>query len=99
MSTIVRNTLMYNSMKVLGYIGTLLILIGLVPFVRWYILSYIISDGGMHIQSLLVGLLLMFLGALTIILGFISDLLAINRKHLEDIMFRIKKLEIKDGKK
>ncbi len=96
MATISRNTLMYNSMKVLGYLGTILIILGIVPLIRWTYLSYWLGEGGQHIQSLLLGLLLMILGAMVILLGFISDLIAINRKHLEDILYRVKKIELKD---
>jgi len=93
-STIVRNTLMYNSMKAFGYIGLLLILLGLIPMVRWYYLSYILAQGGEHIQSLLLGVMLIVFGGLSILLGFISDLIAINRRHLEDLLYRAKKKEI-----
>jgi len=93
MATIVRNTLMYNSMKVLGYLGALMILIGAFPMLRWLWLTYILADGGQHVQSLIFGMLFMMLGALTILLGFISDLLAINRRHLEEILYRLKREE------
>ena len=91
MATIVRNTLMYNSMKVLGYLGALLILIGLVPILRWIYLTYIIKEAGQHIQSLIFGLLFMLIGTLIILLGFMSDLIAINRRHLEEILYRTRK--------
>ncbi len=95
-STIIRTVLMYNPMKVLGYIGGILIFLGLIPMVRWVYLSYIIRDGGMHIQSLLLGLLLMVFGGLSVLLGFLSDLIAMNREHLEEILYRIKKIELKN---
>src|SRR3989338_8191421 len=93
MSTIARSTLMYNSMRTLGYLGGLLMLIGAIPLIRWIWLSYIIKDAGSHIQSLLLGLLLIMLGFLTIMLGFISDLIATNRRHLEEILYRIRRTE------
>ena len=91
MATITRNILMYNSMKVLGYLGVILIIIGLYPMVRWIYLSYIIMASGNHIQSLLLGTLLMVFGGLSILLGFISDLIAINRRHVEEILYRVRK--------
>ena len=33
-------------------------------------------------------------GGLSILLGLIADLLAINRKHLEEIMYRVRRLEM-----
>ncbi|MEK6952382.1 MAG: glycosyltransferase family 2 protein [Nanoarchaeota archaeon] len=97
-STIVRTTLMYNSLKFFSYIGIFLIILGAVPMFRWIWLSYIIRDSGQHIQSLLLGSLLMIAGGLSVLLGWIADLLAINRKYLEDIQYRVKKLELGDVK-
>ncbi len=94
MSTIARSTLMYNSMKTLGILGSVMMILGFIPMIRWLYLSYIISQPGSHLQSLLLGLLLIMLGFLTIMLGFISDLIATNRKHLEEILYRIKKAEL-----
>jgi glycosyltransferase involved in cell wall biosynthesis len=90
LSTIVRNTLMYNSMRTLGVLGSLLILVGLVPIVRWLILSYILQEGGQYIQSVILGTVLIIFGGLTIFLGFLSDLVAINRRHLEEILYKVK---------
>ena len=97
MATIVRSTLMYNPLKALGYIGIILIIIGAIPLIRWYYLSYIIRDAGSHIQSLLLGILLIIFGGLTVLLGFISDLIAINRRYLEEILYRLKKKELERG--
>jgi len=91
MATISRMTLMYNSLKILSYIGGILILLGMFPMGRWLWLTYIINDGGQHIQSLIFGLLMMLLGAMSILLGFISDLISVNRRLLEEVLYRIKK--------
>lgn len=93
MTTIVRNTLMYNSLRFFSYLGISLVILGLIPFIRWYLLSYIILDGGNHIQSLLVGMMLIVFGGFSILIGLISDIIAINRKHLEEILYRVKHLE------
>lgn len=92
-ATITRSTLMYNSMKALGYLGFTLLIIGLIPMIRWFWLSYIVKAAGQHIQSLLIGILLIITGGLCILLGFISDLIAINRLYLEEILYRLKKQE------
>ncbi|PIN90580.1 glycosyl transferase [Candidatus Pacearchaeota archaeon CG10_big_fil_rev_8_21_14_0_10_32_14] len=95
MSTIMRSTLMYNSMKTLGYLGVLMMALGAIPMIRWAWLTYIEHSAGNHIQSLLLGLLLIMLGFLTVMLGFISDLIATNRRHLEEILYRIRRAELK----
>lgn len=93
LATIVRNTLMYNSLKFFSYLGLILIILGIIPMIRWFYLSYIILTGGNHIQSLLIGVMLMVFGGLSVLIGLISDILAINRRHLEEILYRVKKLE------
>ncbi len=91
MATIVRSTLMYNSFKAFSLVGTFLILAGLVPMIRWFWLSYVYYTPGQHIQSLLLGSLLMIAGGLSVLLGFIADLLAINRRYLEEILYDVRR--------
>ena len=98
MATIVRNTLMYNSLKFFSYLGFILIILGLIPMIRWFYLSYIASQGGQHIQSLLMGSLFIMFGGLSILIGFISDILAINRRHLEEILYRVRRLELREDR-
>jgi len=93
LSTIVRNILMYNSLKFFSYLGMILLVLGLIPMVRWFYLSYIAYQPGAHIQSLLIGIVLMVFGGLSILIGLIADLLAINRRHLEEILYHVKKLD------
>ena len=92
-STIARTTLMYNSLKAFSYLGITLILIGIIPIARWFYLSNILNQTGQHIQSLILGSVLVIFGGLCILLGFLSDIIAINRKYLEDIQERIKRIE------
>jgi hypothetical protein len=43
-----------------------------------------------HVQSLLVGGVLLLLGFQVILIALISDLIAANRRLLEDVLYRIK---------
>ena len=87
LTTIMRTTLMYNSLKFFSYTGLTLVALGLIPFLRWFILSFLAGEGGQHIQSLIVGSVLLIAGGLSILLGFIADLLAINRRYLEEVLY------------
>ncbi|MEM3113218.1 MAG: glycosyltransferase family 2 protein [Candidatus Pacearchaeota archaeon] len=91
MATISRATLMYNSLKFFSYIGSFLIFLGLILIGRWFTLSYIIGDGGDHLQSIIIGSLLIMWGGMSLLLGLISDIIAINRQYLEEILYRIKR--------
>jgi glycosyltransferase involved in cell wall biosynthesis len=82
--TIVRAYVMYKPYMVFGTLGFTLFVLGLIPFARFVVLS--INDGstGGHIQSLLVGSLLMITALLCLVLNVIADLIRINRVLIEN---------------
>jgi glycosyltransferase involved in cell wall biosynthesis len=98
LATIVRNTLLYNSLKFFSLLGTTLLLLGAIPLFRWVYLSILDGHFGEHTQSLLLGLILLMFGGFSILIGLLSDIIAINRRHLEEIIYRVKKIEF-DGPK
>lgn len=46
-----------------------------------------------HVQSLILSSTLLLLGFETLIVGLQADIIAANRKILEDIQYRIKKMD------
>lgn len=48
---------------------------------------------GGHIQSLILASILILMGFMTIIIGLQADIIAANRKILQDIQYRIKRME------
>jgi len=91
MVTIIRAYIMYKPYVVFGWLGGLLFGFGLIPFARFAILS--IEDGSTrgHIQSLLVGSLLMITAFLCLVLNIIADLIRINRILIEDNLEQTKR--------
>ena len=83
--TMTRALLMYRSLKLFSYLGLSLILLGLIPYLRWIILAYL-DPGGDHIQSLIVGLIIIIFGGFSLIVGLLADLTSINRRYLEEIL-------------
>ena len=66
-----------------------------VSFRNWYstwsTLLYYFTDGGNgHIQSLILAMMLIIIGAQTFMLALQADVISANRKLLEDIQFRMK---------
>ena len=55
---------------------------------------YVTDGGNGHIQSLILTMLLIVIGFQSLMLGFQADVIASNRRLLEDIQFRTKKLEL-----
>ena len=54
---------------------------------------FLSGDGDGHIQSLILTAILMMLGFQTVITGLLADTIAANRKIMEDIQYRVRKME------
>ena len=89
--TIIRAYVMYKPYVIFGWLGSLLFVLGLIPFARFIYFS--IEDGSTrgHIQSLLVGSLLMITAFLCLVLNIIADLIRINRVLIEDNLEQTKR--------
>lgn len=93
-SAIIRAYLMYRPYAVFATLGTLLLIGGLIPFVRYLVLIANQTQGD-HIQSLLLGAILVTGAFLSFALGIISDLIRTNRILQEDALERIKRMQFK----
>ena len=67
-------------------------MLGLIPFVRWGVLQFVDDDPGGHLQSLLIGAVLLMACFLSVIIGIISDLIRTNRMLIEDTLEHTKKM-------
>jgi len=74
-------------------IGSILILLGLVPMIRFLVL-YFTQPGRSNIQSLLLGAVLIIVGFQTLLIGLLADLIRFNRKILEEILYRIRRADV-----
>jgi glycosyltransferase involved in cell wall biosynthesis len=89
--TIIRAYIMYKPYIIFGILGWSLFVLGLVPFARFIALSVEEGNTGGHIQSLLVGSLLMTSAFLCLALSIIADLIRINRALIEDNLEQTKR--------
>ncbi len=92
--TILRMFIIYRPFRFFAIIGGLILSAGLFLMVR-FLCYYFIGSGNGHIQSLIISSILLITGFQTCVFGVLADLLAINRKLIEDIQIRTKKLENK----
>jgi glycosyltransferase involved in cell wall biosynthesis len=91
---LIRSYTMHEPFKVFLASGLLVFCIGAIPYVTFAYQSIMMgSPMSGHIQSLIFGGVFMILGFMLVIIGLIADLLAINRKLIEDALFRIKYLQ------
>jgi glycosyltransferase involved in cell wall biosynthesis len=58
-----------------------------------FLYSYLQNGGGGHIQSLILASILLGIGFQTILVAFLADLLAVNRRLMEDVQYRLRKRE------
>jgi glycosyltransferase involved in cell wall biosynthesis len=91
-TVISRSFIMYKPLKFFITIGMILILIGLVLGIRFIVL-FAMGDGSGHVQSLILTAILFMLGFQTCTIGLLGDTIAANRKLLEDVQYRVRKME------
>jgi hypothetical protein len=90
---ILRSYIMFRPFLIFAWLGILLTIGGLVPFVRYAFITLATTDHSNHLQSLIVGVVL-FAGALiSFALGVIADLLRTNRVLIEEQLERLKQLQ------
>jgi glycosyltransferase involved in cell wall biosynthesis len=96
-ATIVRIYAMYEPLKVFTYLGIVLFSLGLLLSLR-FLYAYFtgFTGGGRYVQSLIISAVLMIVGFYTAMIGLVADLISANRKLLEDLVYRIRKLEIRE---
>lgn len=89
--TIIRAFMMYKPLKFFVIIGSIVLILGLSIGIR-FVVYFMQGTGDGHIQSLILASIMILLGFQTIIVGLQADIIAANRKLLEDIQYRIKTL-------
>ena len=98
MVTIIRAFMMYKPLKFFTILGMIPLLIGIGIGVRYLVLLAFGAQGG-HVQSLILSSILILMGFMTIVIGLQADIIAANRKLLEDIQYRVRKMEVASEKK
>lgn len=91
---ILRTLLAYNPLKTFFTLGSIFFFGGVVVGLRFLYYYFFLPSGATgKIQSLVLAAILIVVGVLFVILGFLADLISINRKIAEEILFRFKERE------
>lgn len=98
MLTIIRAFLMYKPLMFFTTIGSILSLCGVGIGIR-FLFFYFGGTGVGHIQSLILASMMVILGVMTIIVGLQGDIIAANRKLLEDIQYHVRRLDYDNQEK
>ena len=90
--TMVRTYATYNPLRAFLAIGLVIAAIGMAPIVR-FLWFWANGAGDGHVQSLILGGALLVLGVLVAIMGMLADLIGTNRKLLEAVLTRLRRIE------
>lgn len=91
--TIVRAYSMYRPLRVFMVLGTVMVLAGVLPGVRfvWFFFHGVRTG---HIQSLILAAILLIVGFQVLLIGLLADALSFTRKILEETIYRVRRLEL-----
>ena len=92
-ATIVRIYAMYEPLKVFTYIGLTIFAAGFALAAR-FLYAYLTEPTyGRYIQSLILSAVLMIVGFQVVLIGLLADVISANRKLLEELVYRVRRLE------
>ena len=91
-TTIIRSYTMYRPLRVFSWLGSTFLLGGLALGLR-FIYFFILGQGGGHIQSVILAAVLFIVGFQVLLIGLLADLIGFNRKILEELLYRLRRLE------
>jgi glycosyltransferase involved in cell wall biosynthesis len=94
-ATIVRIYAMYEPLKIFSYIGLGVVALGVLLAGR-FVITYFTEPlaTGRNLQSLILGVFLMIVGFQIMLNGLLADVISANRKLLEDLVYRVRSLEL-----
>lgn len=92
MVTIIRSFMMYKPLRFFLGIGSVICLLGAILGIR-FLVYFFMGQGAGHVQSLILASTLLLMGFMTCIIGFQADIIAANRKLLEDVQYHVRKLD------
>ncbi len=91
-STIVRIYTMYEPLKVFTVIGVVIFTAGFLISLR-FLYYWFQGFGGGRLQSLVLSAVLMIVGFQVLLMGLVADVISANRKLIEDLLYRVRKME------
>jgi glycosyltransferase involved in cell wall biosynthesis len=94
-AAIIRAYIMYRPYVIFGLLAAAFGILGAVPFVRYAVLMAFDAEGG-HLQSLILGAVLLIMAFLSVMLGIVSDLIRTNRVLIEDTLEHTKRMRFGD---
>lgn len=95
--TILRAFMWYKPLYCFSAVASIPAIIGLGVTSR-FLVYYFTGRGSGHIQSLILACTLLIIGFITFVIGLLADVIAANRKILEDTQYQIRKMHYNKDK-
>ena len=92
MLTIIRAYMMYKPLKCFTFLSIPPVVVGLLIGFR-FLYYMAIGQAGGHVQSLILACTLILMGFVGVMIGLVGDVMAANRKILEDTQYHVRKME------
>lgn len=96
--TIIRAFIMYKPLRFFTMVGLIPFVSGVVLGVR-YLCFLMTGQAGGHVQSLILASILIMMGFMTIVIGLQADIIAANRKIMQEIQYRVRKIDYNQEEK
>jgi glycosyltransferase involved in cell wall biosynthesis len=87
----------YAALKIFAICGALVFMTGVLLGLRFLYYFIFTMEGQLHIQSLILASILLLAGFQMFLTGMVADLIATNRSLMEDVLQRVKTLELRDS--
>jgi glycosyltransferase involved in cell wall biosynthesis len=97
-ATIFRIYTIYKPLKTFFAIGAILMLAGSALGIR-FLWDFAHGDRGGHIQSLILAAVFLIIGFQTLLIALIADLISVNRRLSEEVLVRMKRMEMPVGER
>ncbi|MFI5176931.1 MAG: glycosyltransferase family 2 protein [Vicinamibacterales bacterium] len=97
-ATIVRIYSMYEPLKVFTYLGSTIFLIGFAVSMRFLYFYVFTHESAGKVQSLILSAVLMIVGFQVVLIGLVADVISGTRKLLEDLLYRVRAMELRPEK-
>lgn len=96
--TILRISMTYKPLRFFTILGSIPFVLGVFLGIRWLLLFFT-GTPRTHVPSLILTAILIIIGVQLWLFGLVADLMAVNRKMLEDIQLRVRRQEIEARRK
>ncbi len=91
-ATIIRAFMMYKPLKFFFVLGSIFLLGAFALGIR-YIVYMCLGEGAGHVQSLILTAILALMGFMAVLIGLLGDVIAANRKIIEDIQYHVRRID------